>query len=431
MSFIDIDSKLEDQRRKDQKKAFDYWRVRIMLSMMMGYAFFYIIRHAYPAIIKPMEMELGYTKTQIGAILGLGSILYGVGKSFAGLIGDRLSAKWLMAVGLFMSGVCTFYFGLCDNLTGFMVAYTLNMCFQSLGWPSCARLLTHWFSSKELATKWAIWNSSQQIGGAAIMILSGWIMIHHNWRYVLFVSAIISMIMAVILFFCMQDTPESLGLPSIEEHHGLKPEESDEDMSLWDILMHKVLTNKLVWYVCMANFFVYITRIGILTWGPTLLQEVKQATMHSAANLTAVFDTAGIFGGIFAGYLSDKIFKGYRGRVGAILMVLMAISIALLWITPPSIPLFIPMMLIGFVTTGPQILVGVAAVDFSSKKTAGVATGLTGTVGYLGTAVATAGFGALVQYCGWQYTFLCMVVSCLMGAFFFALTWNHRSKILG
>ncbi|MBP9752525.1 MAG: MFS transporter, partial [Proteobacteria bacterium] len=186
------------------KKEYSYWRRRIMLSMIIGYAFFYIIRQAYPAIIHPLEVEFGFSKAKIGAILGIGGILYGLGKSIAGMIGDRLSARYLMTFGLFMSGLSTFYFAQCSDLKMFTIVYTINMCFQSLGWPSCARLLTHWFSAKELATKWALWNSSQQIGGAAIMFLSGIILVRYDWRYVLYISAFLSMGMSIVLFFMMR-----------------------------------------------------------------------------------------------------------------------------------------------------------------------------------------------------------------------------------
>ena len=413
-------------------KTFQYWRMRIMLCMIAGYASFYLIRQNFSLAIPAIEQDLGYSKTQIGAIWSAGALLYGLGKAAAGLIGDRMSARYLMTFGLFMSGVTSFYFGLCDNLSHFMTAWVVNMCFQSLGWPSCARLLTHWFSPKELGTKWAVWNSSQQIGGAIILIVGGYLLMHAGWRYVFFVPAIFSMCMAIFLLFAMRDTPESIGLPSMEEHHGLEKNTDDAHMSSWEVLTQQVLRNKLVWYMCIANFFVYVTRMSLFTWGPTMLREMKGSTIYEATSLTAAYDIAGIFGGILAGILSDKFFKGYRGRAGFFFMLGISAAITFLWLSPVGSTWahLIGMVGIGFMISGPQILVGVAAVDFSSKRTAGVASGLTGTIGYMGTAAAGAGFGALVEYCGWDYTFMVMSVSTLVGAFFFALTWNHRSKLL-
>jgi sugar phosphate permease len=88
------------------------------------------------------------------------------------------------------------------------------------------------------------------------------------------------------------------------------------------------------------------------------------------------------------------------------------------------------MVAIGFLVSGPQILVGVAATDFASKKAAGAASGLTGTFGYLGTAITGVGIGAIVDYSGWDYAFLMVSVSAVLSAVFFALTWNHRAQVL-
>ncbi len=84
------------------------------------------------------------------------------------------------------------------------------------------------------------------------------------------------------------------------------------------------------------------------------------------------------------------------------------------------------MVFIGFLLSGPQILVGVAAAEFSTKQAASTANGLTGTFGYLGTAVAGVGVGALVDYYGWDYAFYLMIVSGLLGTFFFSLAWNKK-----
>jgi sugar phosphate permease len=172
--------------------------------------------------------------------------------------------------------------------------------------------------------------------------------------------------------------------------------------------------------------------MSVFNWAPTFLREFKGSSLHLAGWQTAAYDITGIFGGIIAGMLSDKFFKGYRGRVGTIFMGLLATCVLLLWVSPvgSTVLHFFCMMIIGFLVTGPQILVGVAASDFASKKAAGAASGFTGTFGYLGTAVTGVGIGAVVDYYGWDYAFLLVAVSAVLSAVFFALTWHHRSKLL-
>jgi phosphoglycerate transporter family protein len=405
-----------------------------MYSMMFGYAGFYLIRQNFTMAIPYMQRELGYSKTQIGIVISLAALVYGLGKGLSGLLSDRSNARYFMAAGLFLSALMNFFMGFGSHLSWFMIFWTLNSCFQSMGWPPCARLLTHWYSPKELATKWALWNSSQQIGGGLILILAGFLIENYGWRYAFYVPGIIAVFLALFLVNRLRDTPQSLGLPSIEEHHGLVVEETSEDDTLsWrEILFERVMKNKLVWYVSLANFFVYVVRMTVFNWAPTFLSEFKGSSIKLAGYQTAAYDIAGIFGGLLAGFLSDKFFSGYRGRVGAIFMVALAGCVFLLWHAPAGQTFlhFLIMMAIGFLISGPQILVGVAAADFASKRAAGTASGMTGTVGYIGTAVTGVGVGAIVDSFGWGSAFCAVTVSALMGALFFALTWNHRSKAL-
>ena len=419
---------------QSQKTLFRYWRVRIMYSMMFGYAAFYLLRVNMTMALPFLQSELGYSKTQLGAVMSAGAVVYGIGKCLNGYLGDRVNARYMMSFGLLMSAVLSFILGFGTHLAWFMVLWGIISCFQSLGWPPCARLLNHWYSPKELASKWALWNSSQQIGSCIMLASGGYIIEQYGWRYMFFIPAVVCIFLAVFLFNRLRDTPESLGLPSIEEHHGLvqQTNETEERMSLREVLYTRVLNNKLVWYVCMANFFVYVVRMTVVTWAPTLLSEFKGSTIKLAGLQTAVYDVAGIFGGLLAGYLSDKIFKGHRGRVGAIFMFLLIGCIFALWKSPVGATAlhFFIMLTVGFLISGPQILVGVAASDFASKKAAGTASGLTGTFGYAGTGVAGVGIGAIVDNFGWDWAFVMITVSALLGAFFFALTWNHRSKVL-
>ena len=60
-----------------------------------------------------------------------------------------------------------------------------------MGYPPCPRLLSHWFSPKEIATKMAYWNAAHTIGGATIIVLCSYIMDFsgHNWRLCFFIPA--------------------------------------------------------------------------------------------------------------------------------------------------------------------------------------------------------------------------------------------------
>ncbi|GHL00373.1 hypothetical protein ECZU20_51220 [Escherichia coli] len=47
--------------------------------------------------------------------------------------------------------------------------------------------------------------------------------------------------------------------------------------------MQYVLPNKLLWYIAIANVFVYLLRYGILDWSPTYLKEVKHFALDKSS----------------------------------------------------------------------------------------------------------------------------------------------------
>lgn len=418
-------------------KKYKYWRIRTMYSMMAAYALYYFVRKNFSMAMPTFLDDMLYTKTDLGLLLSLFSILYGVGKLVNGLLADRANPRYFIAIGLIGSAVVNIFFGMSSELVLFGVFWTMNAWFQSMGWPPCARMLTHWYGPQELGTKWAIWNASHQIGGAGILILCGFLIEHYGWRSAFYVPAGLALIVAFMVIERLRDTPQSLGLPGIELHQGLvKRSDSelleDNASSFKEILFKHVLKNKFVWYVAFANFFVYIVRMGIFDWAPTYLKEVKGSSLTGAGAKVASFEVAGIFGALIAGWLSDKVFKGRRGPVNVIFMLGLVFFLVYFWLIPPGHPWLdaTALVAVGIVVYGPQMLVGVSAADFASKRAAATATGMTGLFGYLGTTICGVGTGLIVDRWGWNGGFMFFIGAAIIGTFFFMLTWYHRSAVL-
>ena len=417
------------------RKYLHYWRMRVLYTTIIGYAVFYLVRMNFAMAIPAIGQEYGYSKAQLGIIISIFSITYGIGKFVNGYLSDRSNARYFITIGLVGSAIANIFMGFGTSLIFFGIFWMLNAGFQSMAWPPIARLLTHWFSPRELGTKWGLWNTSHQIGGASIFVLAGYLIENYSWQTAFYIPAIISLIVSVFLFNRLRDTPQSMGLPPVEVYKGIPicPKRKDEE----DNLTHKEhirrdLCIKMLWYVCIGNMFLYIVRMGVFNWAPTFLQEMKGSTLMTSGWQTAGFEIAGLCGGVCAGWVSDRIFQGRRGPVSFLYMIALVGALFYFWYIPAG---YIwldasAMMAVGFMVYGPQVLVGVAAADFASKKAVGMATGLTGTFGYIGAAISGYGVGVIADHWGWGGGFLFFIVSALLGAFFFTLTWHHRSKVL-
>lgn len=407
--------------RESTKKTLAFWQNRVLTGMIIGYAVFYLVRQNFVMTFPSLQEEFGYSKVQLGMVLSVFSILYGLGKVVSGALSDRSHARYFMAAGLFLSALVNVLMGCSQSIAMFMSLWGLNACFQSMGAPPCARLLTHWFPPKQVGTKWAIWNVSHQIGGAAVFVAAGYVINTWGWRQAFFLPSWIAMGTALYLVWALRDSPQDVGL--IPFYAAQK--NAYKKLSMKDIFI-KIFKNKAILLMCFANFFLYIVRMGVFNWGPTFLREFKGSTLHMAGWQAAVFEIAGIFGGIAAGTLSDRFFKGRRAPVGVTFMLLLSFVILFLWQCPAGHFFLDACALfgIGFLIYGPQVLIGVAAADFASRKAAGAASGLTGTFGYLGSTCAGVGIGWLVESQGWDMVFLVFVAAALLGTACIGLTWK-------
>ena len=418
----------------DMASRYRYWRIRIMYTTIFGYATFYLVRMNFAMSIPTLEKQFGYSKAQLGMIITVFSIIYGMGKFINGYISDRSNARYFMTIGLLGSAAINLIVGFGESLLFFGILWAINAWFQSMAWPPVARLLTHWYSPKEIGTKWALWNSSHQLGGAMIFILAGYLIANHGWQSAFFVPGLISLAVAFLLFNRLRDTPDTLGLPPVEVYKKLvhlKDMAEEENLGTKELL-RRVFASKVVWYVCTANMFLYVVRLGVFNWAPSFLQEMKGSSLVESAWQSAGFELAGITGGIVAGWASDRIFDGRRGPVGCLYMGALAFVLFYFWKMPAGYRLLdtIAMIGVGFLVYGPQVLAGVAAADFASKKAAGMATGLTGTFGYIGGAISGIGIGYVADRWGWEGGFLFFIASAILGMLFFGLTWTHRPRAL-
>jgi sugar phosphate permease len=369
------------------------------------------------------------SKAQLGLFLTLHGLLYGVSKFVNGMIGDRVNARLFMALGLILSAAMNVCFGLSSTAVVLGVFWMLNGWFQGIGFPPCARLMTHWFRPKELATKMSVWNMSHGIGAGAVVILCGYLVDHFNdWRLCFFVPATLAVVAALLLLAFLRDTPESVGLPPVEGTGSAEPRAAGDGPaeSFWWVLKTYVFTNRYIWLFAVANFFVYTIRYALLDWGPTMLKQHKHIELRHGGWMVAAFEAAGLLGTLTMGWLTDRVFGGRGARTCVFCMTFCGAALLLLWRTPSDSRALYTVLLMaaGFFIYGPQALVGIAAANLATKKAAATAVGLTGLFGYASTILSGWGLGLLVQTYDWDAAFRVLLAIAAAGVVLFLLAWK-------
>lgn len=416
-------------------------RRRVYAGIFIGYAGYYLVRNNFALAIPDLLAEHPeYSKAELGTVLTALSVAYGLSKFLMGSISDRSNPKYFLPLGLLLSSAIMAAFGLVDafygSLAAIIVVMAVNGWVQGMGWPPCGKTMVHWFSTNERGVVVSTWNTAHNIGGALVanLALAG-VLLFNDWGAKFYFNALVAAIIAIGVWFLLEDTPQSRGLPAIEQHRNdYPPDYSDaheKTLSFREIFLKYVLPNKFLWAIAIANAFAYFVRYGVVNWIPTYLETAKGFSFQESSIAWSLYEYAAIPGTILCGWLSDRWFKARRAPMTILFMALTLVAVVVYWLNLHG-PLWIDyaaLIAIGFLVYGPIMMIGLHSLDLVPKKAAGTAAGLTGFFGYVfGSAIAGTGVGWIADHWGWNGVFTTMVVCCVLTMFFVALTLGHRAQ---
>jgi OPA family glycerol-3-phosphate transporter-like MFS transporter len=264
-----------------------------------------------------------------------------------------------------------------------------------------------------------------------------------------------ALLLAGFSWWTLRDTPQSCGLPPIDEYRndfsGKKSAKGEElSIPFKRLFIDYIFKNRVLWLIAFANVCVYLVRYGISDWAPTYLQElnIMDATQSNLA--FSLHNYAGVPGTIICGWISARFFKGRCAPANVLYMALVLVGILVYWQAAPIAEwiaqvfggspeavcravVYTSLCEIGFCIYGPVALIGVQALNLVPKNAAGTAAGFVGLFGYLiGDALlAKIIMGKLADSSyGWNGTFWMFCIASLIAIVFCATTWKKERKEL-
>ena len=320
-------------------KEYKRLRLQVFIGIFIGYAGYYLVRKNF-TLAMPHLVEMGFDKGDLGIALSANAIAYGLSKFLMGGVSDRSNARVFLQLGLVLSALVTMFLGTSAGISSIIMMFITQFLigwFQGMGWPPCGRVMTHWFSQNERGTKMSVWNVAHNVGGGMIGPMAAYgLLWFGSWQIGTFwFPAVVAIVVAMLAFLLIRDTPQSTGLPPIEKYRNDYPknysEKSEQELTTKEIFFKYVLNNKILWYIAFANAFVYLVRYGVLDWAPTYLKDIKGYDIKDVGWAYSAYEWAAIPGTIICGWLSDKVFKGRRAITTMIYMALVAVFVVIYW----------------------------------------------------------------------------------------------------
>ena len=349
------------------------------------------------------------TAGQLGLIGSALLFVYALGKFTNGFIADYCNIRKFMAIGLFVSAAVNLvmgFLGVIGTLTGltttlifisFFVLWGVNGWVQSMGAPPGIINLSRWFPMSKRGTYYSIFSASPYFGKFLTFILTGVVVGALGWEWGFIFAAAAGVAGGFIVLYFVSDTPESKGLPSVQELSGEQPKKVDSMPT--KELQKIVFKHPGIWIIALSSAFVYITQYAISGWGVLFLQKARGFSLPAATQIIAFSEAFGVAGTVFAGWLSDTVFKGNRVKPVVLSGILCLISLALFLFTRGGYMLNIVYVSFFSLFIGVLycVVAGLMAVDIVPRKATGAALGIVGISSYVAAAVQDIVSGYLIQ----------------------------------
>ncbi len=414
-------------------------RNRTFWGVTAAYALYYVCRMAMAVVKQPLIDGNILSAAQLGIIGSAFYFVYAAGKFANGFIADYCNIRRFMATGLLVSTVVNLLMGVLGLAHGwwgfssallfivFAVVWGINGYCQSMGAPPGVISLSRWFPLNRRGTFYSILSATPYLGKSISVFALGLVVAWIGWEYGFIFSAIAGVIGSVIILVFVSDTPESKGLPSVQELSG-------EEVLKTDTLPTKELQKMVVrhpgiWIIALSSAFVYITQHAVSEWGVLFLQKGKEYSLVSATEIIAFSEAFGIAGTVLAGWLSDRVFKGNRLIPVLLSGVVCLLSLGAFLFSKGSYVLNIVYVAVFSLSIGVVYctVAGLMALDIVPRKATGSALGMVGLASYGAAGIQNVVSGFMIG-AGGDFNFLPVsmfwMAACLLSFLIPVLTWR-------
>ena len=382
-------------------------RNRTFWGATIAYSLYYVCRMSINVVKQPLIDEGILSAGQLGLIGSALLFVYAIGKFMNGFIADYCNIRRFMATGLFISALMNLLMGVLGLFSSmipmavifvsFAVLWGMNGWMQSMGSGPGVISLSRWFSRSRRGTYYSIFSSSPYIGEFISYNLLAVVVAWLGWQAGFIVAAIAGLAGAALILLFVSDTPESKGLPSIQEISG-EPLTKEDKMATKD-LQKMVLKHPGIWVIAISSAFIYITRYAVAGWGVLFLQKARGFELAEASQVIAFSAVFGILGTVLAGWLSDRLFKGDRVKPAVLSGIISTSSLILFLFVGGGFILNIFYVSLFSLSVGVLycIVAGLMAVDIVPRKATGAALGVVGISSYVAAGLQDITSGYLIQ----------------------------------
>ena len=448
---------------------FRHRRMQNWVVLGLLYAFFYMSRYNFAAVMDNLASTFGWTNTRTGVFETVMPLVYGLSVVFNGPLSDRIGGRKAFLFGAVGVTIMNLAFGLgtllvqtpavVEKVAGshslhvltpaglrfgltadaalaiLATIWGINGYFQSFGALSIVKVNAQWFHVRERGTFSGIFGVLIRFG--LILAFSGVPLLAANLglKAAFLLPGLFVGVLLAANYFLMANSPKDAGFGELDTGDG--SEHEGGPVPTIGFVMRKVFANRAAWIIAFSSMMLgMVRRSTVDSWFGKYFSNVylapgmdksSYAPYQAAAWGIALF---GIAGGFAFGMTSDRIFQSRRAPLVAIGFIGMAVVLSLFGISDHVFqggpwPAAVMLACLSFFVNGAHGMIGGAAsMDFGGKKAAATAAGLFDGMQYLASAFVGVGMGWVLDHWGWSAWQFVPIPFAVIGLLLISQLWS-------
>lgn len=387
-------------------------RQAVFLGIVCWITYFslYLGRLNFSASMSEMIHSGIWGKGQLGSVAAVFYLAYGLGQMPSGLLGDRLSPRKLIFLGLLGTAFANYLFPAARSVAGMQAVWFANGLLQALIWPPMARLVTDMTDGRTSVNIILLLSFSSPAGMLCAYLASAFVLKTASWKYCFWGAGVWLSGTALLWIISIGWLERVRGAKREKEIHNTVTKTRGKTV----FSGAGFFSTGLLW-LTGAAFIHGILKDGLTTWIPTYLTEQFSILPFLSVMLTTFLPVVNLSGVYLAEFGNRRLFRN-EAATGAVFYLVSLGSIVGMML-PVGNTLYGTVALFAVVTSMMTavntLLISLVPLHFQKEGRVATISGGLNAVTYVGTAAASALFGYTTEHAGWGET---QSIWCICGA---------------
>ncbi len=373
------------------------------------------------------QPELGLTKTEVGvfsSVIFVGSWMVLLA---AGTLTDRIGVRRVMSVGQTATGVAMLAMAAADSFSqALLVMFVVGLARGAI-LPGASKAIMDWFPRSSRGSAMGIKQTGMPIAGILTASILPAVGLALGWRVAIALAGIAIIATGIMTYTLYRDP---IRLAPAETRAETMRASVGHLLRSWDL-----------WSVSIMAILFVIAQQAAVAYIPLYFKEVvlvsavpaESLRIVAAGGVLALCQAGGIGGRIFWGVVSDRVFRGRRRPVLAIVAILSALLSVPMGYLRPDMPLWLLgglAMIYGITAIGWNGVYHALMTETSGARYAATGVAVSMSLSQVGTIGGPPLFGVIVDLAGAYGPAWHLLTACYVGAALVAILSAHREQPL-